>query len=216
MANEASCPERIAYGGHAFSDRSPARPRGHLRSALRVTLSTLQLAPPGPRAPLQAVAYLRHAMWVGAPLNATVSWLQAGPPAAPRVILIHGSPGEASSWADYLLARQSAFELVALDRPGFGGSGPRDGAASLRAQAAAVAALLPADGRKAILVGHSLGGPIAARVAAECPARVHGLVLLAAAFDPALESIHPLQHLGAWAPVRALLPRATRSCPTRT
>lgn len=211
MSIEASCPDRAAPSGQAFSDRAAARPRGHLAAAARVALATLRLSPPGPRAPLHAVEHLRRATWVGAPLHATVSWLQAGPPAAPRVILIHGTPGEASGWADYLLARQSAFELVALDRPGFGASGPREGVTSLRAQAAAVAALMPQDGRKAILIGHSLGGPIAARVAADHPARVHGLVLLAAALDPAQESIHPLQHLGAWPPVRALLPRAIRN-----
>jgi pimeloyl-ACP methyl ester carboxylesterase len=35
--------------------------------------------------------------------------------------------------------------------------------------------------------------------------------LLAASLDPALETIHPMQRLGAWAPVRALLPRAIRN-----
>jgi len=33
-------------------------------------------------------------------------------------------------------------------------------------------------------------------------------VLLSASLDPALEVIHPLQWIGAWAPVRWLLPRA--------
>jgi pimeloyl-ACP methyl ester carboxylesterase len=35
--------------------------------------------------------------------------------------------------------------------------------------------------------------------------------LLAASLDPAQEDIHPLQHLGAWAPVRFLLPRTIRN-----
>ena len=33
------------------------------------------------------------------------------------------------------------------------------------------------------------------------------VVLLAASLDPRLEEIHVLQHVGAWSPVRALLPR---------
>ena len=50
-----------------------------------------------------------------------------------------------------------------------------------------------------------------ARVAAEEPERVAAVVLLAASLDPRLEEIHVLQHVGAWSPVRALLPRAIRN-----
>jgi pimeloyl-ACP methyl ester carboxylesterase len=52
---------------------------------------------------------------------------------------------------------------------------------------------------------------VVARVAAEVPERVAGLVLLAASLDPAQESIHPMQQFGAWAPVSALLPRTLRN-----
>ena len=82
---------------------------------------------------------------------------------------------------------------------------------SLADQAAAVVALLPAVGRKTVLLGQSLGGPIVARVAADHPHRVHALVLLAASMDPALEEIHPKQHVGAWAPLRSVLPRVFRN-----
>ena len=78
-------------------------------------------------------------------------------------------------------------------------------------QAAAVLALMPADGRRVVLLGHSLGGPIVARVAADHPERVAGLVLLAASLDPALEALHPMQQVGAWGFVKALLPRSLRN-----
>ena len=40
---------------------------------------------------------------------------------------------------------------------------------------------------------------------------MRALILLAASLDPAMEEVHPLQRVGAWAPVRALLPRMIRN-----
>lgn len=176
-----------------------------------MALAAVGCAPPGPRSPEAAVEALRTQLAVGAPVSARVSYLRAGDPLGPRIILVHGTPGSASSWADYLLSPPPGTEVLALDRPGFGASGPTGAMTSLAAQAAAVAALLPTDGRPVVLLGHSLGGPIVARVAAEHPTRVTALVLLAASLDPAQERIHPLQHVGEWAPVRWLLPRVLRN-----
>ena len=148
---------------------------------------------------------------MAAPLNLNLSVLQAGDPQGPRVILVHGTPGSATGWTDYVLNPPPGMEVLALDRPGFGDSGPEGAVPGLAEQAAAVFALLPNDGRKVVLLGHSLGGPIVARVAAEHPDRVTALVLLAASLDPAQEAIHPMQYVGAWSPVRSLLPRAIRN-----
>jgi pimeloyl-ACP methyl ester carboxylesterase len=185
--------------------------RGRTLSALAVVATTLGCVPPGPKQPVERTETLRRTVHVGAPLDLDLSVLVAGDAAGTRVVLVHGTPGSAEAWADYLLAPPPGLELVALDRPGFGRSGPDDAVTSLAAQAAAVAALFPDDGRPVVLLGHSLGGPIVARVAAEQPERVVGVVLLAASLDPALEKIHPMQPLGTWAPVRRLLPRAIRN-----
>ncbi len=191
------------------ASRTP--PRGRLFSAVGVVLATVGCAPPGPRAPEAATAALRSRVAVAEAPGTAVSVLRAGDASGPRVILVHGTPGSASGWADYLMQPPPGVELVAIDRPGFGESDPAGAMTSLAQQAAAVRALLPRDGRPVVLLGHSLGGPVVARVAADEPARVSALVLLAASLDPALEEIHPMQHLGAWAPVRALLPRAIRN-----
>jgi pimeloyl-ACP methyl ester carboxylesterase len=191
--------------------RAHAASRGRLWSALGVALAAIGCAPPGPRTNEAATEALRDRVAVAAPLGVAVSFLRAGDRAGPRVILVHGTPGSASSWADYLLSPPPGLEVVALDRPGFGQSGPDAAVPGLAEQAAAVFALLPQDGRKVVLLGHSLGGPIVARVAAEHPDRVHALVLLAASLDPALEEIHPMQRVGAWALVRGMLPRTIRN-----
>ncbi|MBX3588902.1 MAG: alpha/beta hydrolase [Ramlibacter sp.] len=184
---------------------------GRTVSAVAVLLATLGCAPPGPRLAGRDMEPLRHSVQVGPPVNATVSYLSNGPTTGTRVIFVHGTPGSAQGWTDYLLDPLPGVEVVALDRPGFGHSGPDGAVTSLAAQAAAVAALLPGEGRPAVLVGHSLGGPIAAWVAAQHPQRVQGLVLLAASLDPALEVIHPMQYVGQWWPVRSMLPRAIRN-----
>lgn len=178
-------------------------------SALVVVLSTLGCNPSRPRLPAEGGDVVRHTVTVGAPLHASVSYLMAG--AGQRMIFIHGTPGSAQAWADYLRQPLAYSQAVALDRPGFGDSGPGESVPSLASQAAAVVALLPGNGDKAVLVGHSLGGAVAAWVAAEYPDRVSALVLIAAALDPAQEKIHFIQPLGEMWPVRALLPRAMRN-----
>lgn len=184
---------------------------GRTLGALAVVLSTVGCAPPGPRLPVDRTDALRRTVHVGAPVDADISLLVAGDAHGTRVVLVHGTPGSAQGWTDYLLDPPPGLEIVALDRPGFGRSGPDGALTSLAAQAAVVAALLPTDGRRAVLLGHSLGGPIVARVAAEHPDQVAAVVLLAASVDPALEEIHPMQPIGAWGPVRRMLPRAIRN-----
>lgn len=191
--------------------RAYARPRGRIWSALSVALAAAGCAPPGAVAPEAATDALRARVDVDAPLFAEVSYLRSGDSRGTRVILVHGTPGSATAWSDYVLSPPPGTEVLALDRPGFGRSGPAGAATSLADQAAAVLALMPADGRPVVLLGHSLGGPIVARVAADHPGRVAGMVLLAASMDPSLEAIHPMQYLGAWSLVKPLLPRSLRN-----
>jgi pimeloyl-ACP methyl ester carboxylesterase len=191
--------------------RAYAASRGPFWSALGVALAAVGCAPPGAAAPEAATQALRAEVVVAAPLNTTLSYLRAGDSGATRVILVHGTPGSATAWSDYVLSPPPATQVLALDRPGFGRSGPAGAVTSLEDQAAAVLALMPEGGKPVILLGHSLGGPIVARVAADHPERVAGLVLLAASLDPGLEAIHPMQYVGAWALIKPLLPRKLRN-----
>jgi pimeloyl-ACP methyl ester carboxylesterase len=180
-------------------------------SALGVALAAVGCAPAGPQSPTQAVEPLRtRVAWRAAPgaADASISVLQAGDALGPQLILVHGTPGAASAWADYLLDPPAGLQVLALDRPGFGHSRHTGARPRLADQAAAVHALMARDGRPVLLLGHSLGGAIVAQVAADHPGQVNALVLLAASLDPGQETIHPLQRVGLWPGVRALLPSA--------
>jgi pimeloyl-ACP methyl ester carboxylesterase len=180
-------------------------------AALTVILSTVGCAPPEPRTPAASLQTMRETIAPGTLPGIRLSFLRSGDAKGVPIIFIHGTPGEAEGWADYVGEPLSGTLSIALDRPGFGESGPAGAVTSLATQAAAVAALFPADGRSVVLVGHSLGGPIAAWAAAEHPERVRALVLLAGSLDPGQEKIHPLQPLGQMWPVKSLLPRALRN-----
>lgn len=118
-------------------------------------------------------------------------YLVATPPRpGAAVVFVHGSPGTWEAFRRWLddpdLAARA--RLVAVDRPGFGHSGRGRAVASLAEQARRIDAALAALGvERAILVSHSLGGPVTARLAIDAPARVAGLLLIAPSIDPALE-----------------------------
>lgn len=105
------------------------------------------------------------------------------------LMFVHGSPGDWQAWAAYLdapgLARYGP--RIAVDRPGFGGSGAGKVMPDLRTQAAVLVAALP-PGPPAVLVGHSLGGPLVAWMALDHPEKVCGAVMVAGSIAPQLEA----------------------------
>lgn len=179
--------------------------------ALLVLPGCTELGDPVARAAPDAIAMLDRFSYT-APDGAHIAALRAGE--GRRVIYVHGTPGEKEGWADYLIDPPFPAEAIAIDRPGFGDSGPDQAVTSLRAQAEALTPLIDdadvAQGRP-ILVGHSLGGPIVAEAALMRPEAIGAVVLIAGSFDPRLEDVHVLQPLGETWPIRALLPRAIRN-----
>jgi pimeloyl-ACP methyl ester carboxylesterase len=180
--------------------------------ALKVLLSRLkgQNTPVKTAASDEQIATIeRKSLRVPSSGTDVVSFLQTGSPDGRRIIFVHGTPGNARGWADYLLNTPDGCLRIALDRLGYGLSEPTHAVVSLKRQAQAVLPFLEkVNGQKAILVGHSSGASVAMQVALDYPAAVGGLLLLAGAFDPDLEEANWLQPLGTLKPISRLLPRA--------
>lgn len=138
----------------------------------------------------------------------------AGRKGAPLIVFIHGSPGGWSAWAAYLQDAEllERARLVAVDRPGYGGSEAGVPEPSLAVQAQRIAAAIRAEGGPAVLVGHSLGGPVACQIALDDPALVRSLLLLAPSIDPAQEKTKWFQVPAEWGWVRACLPKELDVC----
>lgn len=146
----------------------------------------------------------------------TLRYAVAGPKGKPLILLIHGSPGSWEAFSGELVdaSLTCCARVAAVDRPGFGGSDPGVAVPSLEAQADLISLVIVAEGsgRPAVVLGHSLGGPVAARLAMDHPDLVDGLVLVAPSIDPDLEKKKWIQTPASWAWVRPLLPSALDVC----
>lgn len=114
-----------------------------------------------------------------------VSFEDYGGKGAP-VVFLHGWRSRASVWAGAAGALGEIARCVALDLPGFGSSEAPRSVWTLSDYAGVVREFLEKESfGPSILVGHSFGGRVAAKLAAEAPALVSKLVLVDSAGFPA-------------------------------
>jgi len=191
----------VVGDGPARADRPFAALGRSLRERFQA-ITDIGLAPPKSQAaPPQRRDLPGHA---GGP---ALSYLSAGDPEGRRVLFIHGTPGQAMDWAPFLETVPAGQLRLAVDRPGFGRSGPGAPVVALPDQARAIASLLEKGPGPAIVVGSSYGGPVALQLAADHPDIVSGVLLVGSAADPGREETHPVQRLVAKRTFRSLLPR---------
>jgi pimeloyl-ACP methyl ester carboxylesterase len=100
----------------------------------------------------------------------------------PGILLIHGFGGNKEVWSGVAGELARDHTVLSVDLPGSGGSpGPVvvEGRADFGAVAKELAALVRKEGlAPCLVVGHSMGGPIAARTVLEDHAAFRGLVLV--------------------------------------
>jgi|YelNatPaOPRAMG01_1025707.scaffolds.fasta_scaffold19003_1 pyruvate dehydrogenase E2 component (dihydrolipoamide acetyltransferase) len=109
-----------------------------------------------------------------------IRYLETGREHAGRpIVLIHGFGGDLNNWMFTQPGLAEDHWVIALDLPGHGGSSKDVGAGDLAALSAVVSGLLAAlNIPEAHLVGHSLGGAVALRMALDTPDRVASLSLI--------------------------------------
>jgi pimeloyl-ACP methyl ester carboxylesterase len=126
------------------------------------------------------------------------------PDAAPGrqpLLFVHGLGGESLDWAEVAAQLSDTADCYALDLPGFANSLlPADGDLSLDGHVRTIAEIVRVIGPPVHLVGNSMGGAAALRVAAEHPELVSSLTLL----SPALPDLRP--HFASAQLTVALLP----------
>ncbi len=133
--------------------------------------------------------------------------LMAAPPAflkegkGPGVLLIHGFGGNKEVWNEVAAGLAKDHTVLRVDLPGSGGSaGPvlKEGAADLEAIAKDLAARVRREGlAPCLVVGHSMGGPVAALAVLQDAKAFRGLVLVdsflssapASFFEPVLAGL---------------------------
>lgn len=146
----------------------------------------------------------------------SINYAEIGNDTLPVVIFVHGSPGSWSAWEgffkDSILLKK--VKMVAIDRPGFGYSGLGKAEKTLTEQAKYLKPIVEKhkkDNRKLILVGHSLGGPLIARMAMDYPELINNLIFVAASNAPELEPARWYRFIGDLFLFRYLIPRSFRA-----
>lgn len=143
--------------------------------------------------------------------NHHLHYAVCGSDSLPTLVFIHGSPG---SWMHYMKymwdsVMRSKFRMVAIDRPGFGYS-DFGKALHLQEQCNIISPVLQKlkTNQPLFLVGHSMGGPVAVKLAADNPAIVSTLVIIAGAIDINQEKKETWRHIMNVRPLYWTLPGA--------
>ena len=115
----------------------------------------------------------------GGSLHVAVAGAPPGTADVPVVVLVHGITGSHRSWAAVARHLGDAVTLLAPDLRGRGQSSELSGPYGMAAHAEDLIAVLDHVGAgRAVVAGHSMGGYIVARFAAEASDRLAGAVLV--------------------------------------
>ncbi|MGN6437363.1 MAG: alpha/beta fold hydrolase [Agriterribacter sp.] len=143
--------------------------------------------------------------------NFTLHYAKTGNDSLPTLFFIHGSPGAWSAFERFMRDKDllSKYRMIAVDRPGFGYSQFGD-AMNLEDQVAIITPFIQSlrNAKPIYGIGHSLGGPLVAKLQMDTPGLFSGLVFLAASVDPAEEKKEQWRYVLDKTPLLYLVPGA--------
>jgi pimeloyl-ACP methyl ester carboxylesterase len=123
-----------------------------------------------------------------------IRYLKVGYDSLPKLICLHGSPSSLTAWRTIYTDTVflSRYQVIAIDRPGYGYSGFGNVETDIQQQVLELQVLVDSltKHKKAILIGASYGGPVAAQLAMNLPDRFRQLVLLSASLKPGSEKTY--------------------------
>lgn len=172
-AAAAAVPARAVAQAPAREPAAPAPDCSHCRARLQTVAALRAQLPSDWRIGLEPEPVLGGEMLV----------VQAGPAGAPPLLLVHGlGQNGFTDWLPVMAALARRHQVLAVDLPGFGYSSLPQAKLSPTHLARVLDALLARRQQRPLtVIGHSLGGAVALRLAADFPQRVAALVLVDAA-----------------------------------
>ena len=142
-----------------------------------------------------------------------IHYAKTGNDSLPTLFFLHGSPGSWDAFSVYMKDKDllAKYRMIAIDRPGFGYSSFGD-SKNLAEQSRIISLFLNniTNGKPIHIIGHSLGGPLAVKLAADNSYVFATMVLLAASVDPSEEPKEKWRGFLFSTPFQYLLPGAFR------
>ena len=142
-----------------------------------------------------------------------IHYVLTGNDSLPTLFFVHGTPGSWDAFEDYLKDRDllQRFRMVSIDRPGFGYSdyGQPE---HLTRQSELISPLFAVlnNHRPMFIAGHSLGGPMVIKLAADNPTVFSGIVILSGSIDPDEEAPEKWRPVLFMTPLTYFVPGAMR------
>ena len=138
-----------------------------------------------------------------------VRYLSIGDPDKQALVLIHGAPGSIFDWLSFAKRDRiyDEYRLLIVDRPGYGGTKPRQPEKSVKIQSERILEVLSEERQPAVIMGHSYGGPISVVMAALDSNKIERVIAVSGQYDPDNEIIFKASYFVNFQIFRFLLPR---------
>jgi pimeloyl-ACP methyl ester carboxylesterase len=142
-----------------------------------------------------------------------IHYAVTGDDSLPTLFFVHGTPGSWDAFSAYMKDKEllQKFRMVSIDRPGFGNS-DFGHVEHLDKQSSLMGPLFRSfdNHRPVFIAGHSLGGPVIIKLAADNPDTFSALVVISGSIDPGEEEPEKWRPILYKTPLNYLVPGAFR------